>query len=98
MRRWTGLTDAAGQTTERYLDTFGNLRATVALAGNTTLTIFDERSNPVSFTDVTGSVTEIEWHSVFPLPVAITDPIGRTRKFAYDARGNLIGEVDAAGA
>jgi RHS repeat-associated protein len=97
-KRWTGVTDASGQFTGRCLDRFGNVRALIDPAENITETEFDERSNPIKVIDPTGAVTDIEWHPRLSVPVAVTDPLGKRIEYAYDERGNLVGETGADGA
>lgn len=97
-RRWTGYTDPLGRLTRYGLDRNGNPRAVIDPAEHVTETLFDERNNPVEQRDATGAVTMIEWHPSFDLPIAITDPLNRTERYEYDARGNLVLAVDPTGA
>lgn len=98
LKRWTGFTDAAGRFTQRALDRQGQVRAIVDPAENVSETVFDERGNPVEMRDPDGATTLFEWHAQFALPVAITDALGCTVKYAYDERGNLVAETDPEGA
>ncbi len=89
-KRLLAYTDPLGQMTRFGLDRAGNLRAVIDPAENVTETVFDERGNPVESRDAAGAVTTIEWHPVFERPIAVTDPLNRTTRYEYDARGNLI--------
>ena len=97
-RRWIGYTDPLGRLTQFGIDRAGNLRSVVDPAESMTETLFDERNNPVEVHDADGAITKIEWHPVFDAPVAIIDALGGARTCEYDARGNLVAEVDPSGA
>jgi RHS repeat-associated protein len=97
-RRWIGYTDPLGRLTRFGIDRAGNVRSVVDPAENMTETLFDERNNPVEVRDADGAVTKIEWHPVFDMPVVIIDALGRAQTCEYDARGNLVAEVDPCGA
>ncbi len=97
-KRLVAYTDPLGQTTHFGLDRAGNMRAVIDPAGNVTETVFDERGNPVESRDATGAATTVEWHPVFERPVAVTDPLNRTTRYEYDARGNLIMKAAPDGA
>ena len=97
-KRLIGITDALGQVSRVGRDRYGNIRAEIDPAENVTETRFDERGNPIEVRQADGAVTTLEWHPELPVPLAVTDPLKRTSVFQYDARGNLVAEVDPSGA
>ena len=95
---WVGYVDADGGHSRRVLDEHGHLIGTVTPTGAATRTELDDRGLPVSDWDEAGALTRTEWHPTLSLPTAVTDPLGRTERFSYDERGNLLKEVLADGA
>jgi RHS repeat-associated protein len=95
---WTGYIDGKGGQYRRVLDADGHLIGTVTPTGIATKSEFDERGLPVCSWDEAGQINETEWHAVLILPTAEIDPLGRTERFSYDARGNLLTHVLGDGA
>lgn len=95
---WAGFVDGKGAQYRRVLDANGHLVGTVAPSGTATRTELNERGLPVRSWDEAGALRETEWHPTRGLVVAKTDPLGRTERFAYDQRGNLLTRVRADGA
>jgi RHS repeat-associated protein len=95
---WIGYTDARGGQYRRVIDQDGHLVGVVTPSGNATRTEIDERGLPVRFWDESGSVAETSWHPVLDLPVEEKDFLGRTERYAYDARGNMVSHTSADGA
>lgn len=87
---WIGYVDGKGGHFRRVLDADGHLIGTVAPSGTATRTELNERGLPVRSWDEAGKVTQTEWHPIQFLPTAEIDPLGRTERFSYDDRGNLI--------
>jgi RHS repeat-associated protein len=97
-KRLIGVTDPLGQISRVGLDKQGNVRALVDPSEHVEEAKFDERGNPVEIVAPDGGVTTLQWHPELPVPVSMTDPLQRTTTYAYDERGNLVAQVDAAGA
>lgn len=87
---WVGYIDATGGQHRRVLDPDGHLLGIVAPSGSATRRELDERGLPVRSWDAAGQIYSTEWHPTLGLPVAETDPLGRTERYAYDERGNLL--------
>jgi RHS repeat-associated protein len=93
-----GYVDGKGRQYRRVLDDDGHLVGTVTPTGVATRTELDDRGLPVRSWDEALAVTETEWHPVLFLATAEIDPLGRTERFSYDARGNLLTHVLGDGA
>ncbi len=94
---WIAYIDKAGGEHRRVLDPDGHLIGVVAPSGAATKTELDEHGLPVRRWDAMGHLSETDWHPALALPVARTDEMGRTEKFAYDEHGNLVAHALADG-
>lgn len=95
---WIGYIDGKGGQYRRVLSADGHLIGTVTPTGIATKSEIDERGLTVRSWDEAGQITETEWHPILFLPTAEIDPLGRTERFSYDARGNLLKHVLGDGA
>jgi RHS repeat-associated protein len=95
---WTGFVDGEGRAYRRVLDEDGHLIGTVTPTGVATKREFDDRGLPVRAWDEAGELWETTWHPTQFLPTAETDPLGRTERYSYDAKGNLLSHVLGDGA
>jgi RHS repeat-associated protein len=94
---WVAHVDKAGGQHRRVLDPDGHLIGTVAPSGSAIKSELDERGLPVRIWDAAGQVSETSWHPILALPLTETDPLGRTERYAYDERGNLLSHTLADG-
>ncbi|QDQ27031.1 hypothetical protein FNU76_12035 [Chitinimonas arctica] len=96
-QRWTGTTDALGGRTTYTLDQYGNRVALTNPDGITTRYSLDTKGRPIAITDALGQTSQVIWHSELELPTQLIDALGQAITLEYDARGNLITQIDPAG-
>jgi RHS repeat-associated protein len=93
----TSRSDFLGNTETFTYD--GNFNATAVTDGNghTTSYTFDSRGNAITATDPLGNTTLIDYEATFNRPVLIVNPSTASTEVGYDAEGNVVRVVDAAG-
>jgi RHS repeat-associated protein len=92
----SSVTDNLGNEIEMQYDSNRNLTSMVAANDQEFDFTYDAFGN-MTYTvrDFDNATTRIEYDtSRFDLPVQVTDPLGRTYDFEYDAQGNLIRTTD----
>jgi RHS repeat-associated protein len=95
---WIGYVDGKGRAFRRVLDEDGHLIGTVTPTGVATRSELNERGLVVRSWDKARQLRETEWHPTLFLATAEIDPLGRTERFSYDAKGNLLSHVLGDGA
>jgi RHS repeat-associated protein len=96
-RRRTGYTDPLGRFTRYARDLDGNLRFVIDPAERVTEMTYDEHGSPTELRDPANARTKVEWHAALRRPVLIEDALNRVTRYAYDARGNTILQVEPDG-
>jgi RHS repeat-associated protein len=88
--------DPKGKAVEFAYDPVGMSQSTTDRLGFTTTQEFDRLGNVVRNVDKEGGVTLFDYYTGTTRARFVTDPSGKVVSRAYDARGNLTVETDAA--
>ncbi|SAK96404.1 RHS repeat-associated core domain-containing protein [Caballeronia ptereochthonis] len=92
-----GHVDAAGNETKFDVDASGQTVRSVDSCGRMRDATYDRWGNRTSLMDAAGERVEIQHHPLWQRPVAVTDPLGTTTRYEYDASGNLSRATNALG-
>lgn len=89
--------EAGTRLTYRVIKDAANVDIEVDERGLRTRTEYDANRNPVKVTWPDGATTTTTWDGRYSLPLERTDELGVVTKYAYDAKGNLVTLIEAAG-
>ncbi len=89
--------DALGGVTRLERDAYGNVLSHTDAQGNITTYQYDARGRTTLAHLPDGGQESTQWLQGQDKPVAITDALGRTTRFEWDERGNLLSTTAADG-
>jgi RHS repeat-associated protein len=81
--------DPLGQTYQFTFDASGNLIGALTPQGTTYSYSYDAHNNPTGQVDPLGQGVSVSYNQQTNEAVTVTDPMGHTTTFGYDAKGNL---------